>query len=308
VTWEVRRAYLSLMAAREFLYLIDEGRGHLDDAQREIARRLERGDPGAERVDLYRLEAATAEVDVRELQARRLERIALEGLRLLAGLDPAEVIADVPLEPYPLEADSLDGYRELARARRPEIRMVEAGIEAQRRRRRVEWGRWFPDFGLAVSASWVYTAGVDDMHDPKVYDPYNTAGVGAALVMSYPLDFGMDYGRVSEADAEIRRLEAEREALVQAVSVEVVEAWAGLEEASGRMAAQERARTAGRRWFITILQGMTLGLHDAAALTDGLVTYFKGEFEYLSAVYDFNLSWSRLARATGADLLGGLDP
>jgi hypothetical protein len=62
---------------------------------------------------------------------------------------------------------------------------------------------------------------------------------------------------------------------------------------------------AARRWFIAVLQGMTLGLHEAGDLTDGLVAYFEDEFNYLTAIYDTDVAWARLALATGGDFLDG---
>ena len=48
---------------------------------------------------------------------------------------------------------------------------------------------------------------------------------------------------------------------------------------------------------------MTLGLHEAGDLTDGLVAYFENELNYLTAVYDTDLAWARLALATGGAFL-----
>jgi hypothetical protein len=128
-------------------------------------------------------------------------------------------------------------------------------------------------------------------------------GVGGALVVEYPLDFVADVARVEEAEATLRRLEEQREALLQAAEMEVADAYESLEEARGRTEAYDRGRTAAERWLIAMLQGMTLGLHEASDLTDALMAFFQNQLNYLNAVYDLDVAWARLALATGSNLL-----
>jgi outer membrane protein TolC len=91
--------------------------------------------------------------------------------------------------------------------------------------------------------------------------------------------------------------------LGQAAEIEVTDAFESLEEARGRMAAYDRARVAAKRWLIAMLQGMTLGLHEASDMTEALVAFFQNELNYLNAVYDLDTAWARLALATGSNLL-----
>ncbi|MBN1772412.1 MAG: TolC family protein [Deltaproteobacteria bacterium] len=305
VSWQVRRAYLTLLLARDILYLIEDGRGYIDDAREETQKRIDSGEGGGSTVDLYKIDALAAEVDARELQARRLERLALAGLALLTGVEDGAAIADVPLAPFGLAAASRADYVELAGRERTDLRMLEAGIAAQRAKVEIETARYYPDLLLTASAGYAYSSVTVDQHNPWVSDPFNTSGVGAALVLDYPLDFVADHARVEEAEATLRRLEQQREALGQAAEVEVVDAFESLEEARGRMGAYDRARVAAKRWLIAMLQGMTLGLQEASDMTEALVSFFQNELHYLNAVYDLDLAWARLALATGSNLLEG---
>ena len=303
IAFQVRRAYLTLLLARDILYLIDEGRGHIDDARQEIRERIDRAEGGAATLDLYKLDARSAEVDARELQARHVERVALAGLRLLAGLDESQEIADVPIGPFAVERRPLDEYVAMAGRERTELRMLEAAIDAQRAKVGIEYARFFPDLAVAASASFAYSSVAADGHNPWLSDPYNSSGIGGALVIDYPLDFGVDVERYEEAQAVLRRLEEQREVLRQLAETEVTDAYEMVIEGQGRMEAWDRARLAARRWFISVLQGMTLGLHEAGDLTDGLVAYFENESNYLTAVYDTDVAWARLALATGGSFL-----
>ncbi|MBI5502448.1 MAG: TolC family protein [Deltaproteobacteria bacterium] len=307
IAFQVRRAYLTLLLARDILYLIEDGRGYIDDAREEIQGRIDRAEGGGGTLDLYKLDAKAAEVDARELQAKHLERVALAGLRLLAGLDESQEIADLPIGPFAVERRPLDEYVAMAERERTELAMLDAAIEAQRAKVGIEYARFFPDLALAASASYAYSHVTYDNHNPWLNDPYNAAGVGAALVLDYPLDFGVDVQRYEEAQAVLRRLEEQREVVRQVAATEVTDAYEMVVEAEGRTEAWDRGRRAARRWFISVLQGMTLGLNEASDLTDGLVAYFEDEFNYLNAVYDLDVAWARLALATGGGFLDDAD-
>lgn len=303
VAWQVRRAYLTLLLARDILYLIEDGREYIDDAREEARKRIEAGEGGGSTVDLYKIDALAAEVDARELQARRLERLSLAGLAVLTGVGDGAAIADVPILPFDLRPAPRAEYVELAQRERTDLRMLDAGIAAQRAKVEIERARYYPDILLTGSANYAYSSATVDQHHAWIDDPFNGYGVGGALVVEYPLDFVADYARVEEAEATLRRLEEQREALAQAAEMEVVDAYESLEEARGRTEAYDRGRTAAERWLIALLQGMTLGLHEASDLTDALMAFFQNQLNYLNAVYDLDIAWARLALATGSNLL-----
>ncbi|MBI5487182.1 MAG: TolC family protein [Deltaproteobacteria bacterium] len=307
IAFQVRRAYLTLLVARDILYLIDDGRGYIDDAREEIQSRIDRAEGGGGTLDLYKLDAKSAEVDARELQAQHLERVALTGLRLLAGLDESQEIADVPIAPFAVERRPLDEYVTLAERERTELAMLDAAIEAQRAKVGIEYARFFPDLAVALSAGYSYSNVIYDNHNPWLSDPYNGGGIGGAVVLDYPLDFGVDVQRYDEAQAVLRRLEEQREVLRQVTETEVTDAYEMVVEGEGRTEAWDRGRLAAKRWFISVMQGMTLGLNEASDLTDGLVAYFEDEFNYLNAVYDLDVAWARLALATGGGFLDEAD-
>jgi outer membrane protein TolC len=185
--------------------------------------------------------------------------------------------------------------------------MLDAAIEAQEAKVGIERARYYPDLAVAGNVGFAWTNAAQDQHNPWIYDPLNYASYGLALVLECPFDFGMDYARVDEAEATLRRMRQQREALAQASLVEVDDAVAGLHEAGGRMEAWDRGRLAAKRWLIAVLQGMTLGLHEASDLTDALVAYFQNELNYLNAVYDYDMAWARLALTTGGHFLDGVE-
>jgi outer membrane protein TolC len=303
VQWQMRRAYLTLLLARDILYLIDDGRGYIDDAREEVQKRIDAGEGGGATVDLYKIDAMSADVDARELQASRLERISLSGVRLLAGIDDSQEVADIPLVPFAIETRPLADYLDLAQRERSDMRMLDAAVAAQEAKVSIERARYFPDFAVTASAGYSYSNVTADQHSPWINDPFNSSWIGAALVLDYPLDFGMDYHRVDEAQAVLRRLEEQRDALAQVAQTEVTDAYESVVEAAGRMEAWDRGRRAAKRWLISVLQSMTLGLSEASDLTDGLLAYFQNELNYLNAVYDLDVAWARLTLATGSPLL-----
>ena len=103
VDLNVRKAYWGLKLARELRLMLEEGEGYLDSAQKKIEKQLADGSGNATVTDRLRLRTVRTEIEVRLLEAKRLEEVARSGLRALLNLDSGEDL-DVDDEDFePLE-------------------------------------------------------------------------------------------------------------------------------------------------------------------------------------------------------------
>src|SRR5690606_25199985 len=104
-----RRAYFALQLALDLRQMLDEGIPPIREAAARIDEQIAEGDPEADVMDRWRIQAALAEIEARSSDVQRLEDTARGALRILTGV--AEVrIPECPIEPVEVELSPVERY------------------------------------------------------------------------------------------------------------------------------------------------------------------------------------------------------
>jgi outer membrane protein TolC len=301
VELNVRRAYWGLKLAREVRSMLEEGEGYLDSAQKRIEKNLADGTGDVTVTDRLRLRTVRTEVEVRLLEAKRQEQIALSGLRALLGPGaPEDVdVDDADFEPLEVTPRPVNYYEEQARLSRPEVHALDFAVKAKRALAELEHRKLFPDLVLIGTASFAYAPTIDAPTNAFSYNPFNGLGAGLAAAVRLPLDFGPKLARGDRTRAEAEEIEAHREEALDGVDFEVRKAYFELSEAESRLTEVGKGEKAGKAWVAAVTQSFALGLADARDFSDALQQSFKMRTFALQAIYDVNMSAAALSRATG---------
>jgi outer membrane protein TolC len=240
-----------------------------------------------------------AEYEARESQARKAHANALASLRFLTGLTGAIAVTSEPLTRAKHELGPLVRYLQAARLYRPEVNMVRAGVLAQEARVRLERARYFPDFGIGITARWARATERTDQRNPYSSDGANQLGYGAAFVMNYKLDFLPQIARVAGAEAELEAIRASERFALGGVGVEVEEAFREAEDAKRRLDAWSRATELAERWLSQVERRIEVGTFDEKELFDPTEELAEKRYGKLTAIFEYNVALARLALATG---------
>jgi outer membrane protein TolC len=298
----VRKAYWGLKLARELRDMLDEGAGYLDSAQKKIEKQLASGDGSATVTDRLRLRTLRTEIEVRLLEAKRLEEVARSGLRALLGFEPQEDldVDDQDFEPLEVPERPLAYYEDEARQSRPEVRTLDYAVKAKRALALLEHRKLYPDLVLIAQLSFAYAPTIDAPQNAFANNPFNGYGGGVAAALRLPLDFGPKLARGDRTRADADEIEARREEALGGVGYEVSKAYLELSEAETRIGEVSKGEKAGKAWVAAVTQSFAVGLADARDFSDALLQSFKMRTFALQAVYDLNVSVAALSRATGA--------
>src|SRR5665213_1414533 len=301
VELNVRKAYWGLKLARELSAMLEEGEGYLDSAQKKIEKQLSDGSGNATVSDRLRLRTVRTEIEVRHLEAKRLEGVARSGLRALLNLDSAEdlEVDDEDFDALEVPQRPLAYYEEQARVSRPEVRTLDYAVKAKRALAVLEHRKLYPDLVLIGQLSFAYAPTIDSPASAFSNNPFNGYGGGIAAAMRLPLDFGPKLARGDRARAEADEIEARRQEALGGVGFEVAKAFLELSEAETRLDEVRKGEKAGKAWVAAVSQNFALGLADSRDFSDALLQSFKMRTFALQAVYDFNVSTATLSRATG---------
>jgi outer membrane protein TolC len=302
VRLSVRRAYYGVQLARDSLILVHDAAQRIDKYLGRLTQRVAEGE--GDDIELLKLKMYRAELDARQSEARRQERIALSGLRFLTGVQGPMDIPDKPLKRVRHSLAPLPRYLEAARLFRPEVNMARAGVMARQAQVRLERSRYFPDVGLALRASYARAPEVTNQVNPYVNDPANRFYYSAALALRWKLDFLPQSARVAQAEAQLEEIRATERYALGGVATEVESAYAEASDAATRADAYTRAVTYARQWLIKVQQGIDVGTFDDEDIVSPAREYALKRFSQMSAIYDYNIAMAKLAQVTGWDAVG----
>jgi outer membrane protein TolC len=298
----VRKAYYGLKFARDVIDMLDEGSSYVDDAQKRLDKDLANGTGNVSVTDKLRMRTVRAELDARILEAKRLQGIARDSLRTLLGSEaPTDIdVDDEEFEPPEVKERVLAYYEDLAKANRPEVRLLEYAVKAKSALADLERRREYPDVVLIATGVFAYAQTVADPQNAYYSHYFNSRSAGLAAALRMQLDLGPKIARARRTDAEAQEITHRRSEALGGILLEVRKAYAEAGEAASRVAAMDKGQKAGKAWISAVAQNFAVGLAEARDLSDALVAFFGMRTRYLQAVFDLYVARSALTRATGS--------
>ncbi len=297
----VRKAYFGLKLAREILDTLDEGGGYVDEAQQKIEKDLSKGTGSSTVTDRLRLRTVHADLDARQLETKRMQGFARDGLRALVGTQVQGDIDvdDEEFEPPDLTVRPVTYYEDLARANRPEVKLLASAVKAKQALADLERRKSYPDLILIGGAVFARAQGVDNPQNAFYSHYYNSTTAGVAAGLRIPLDLGPKIARTQRLSHEADEAGYQQSAALSGILLEVHKAYGEVTEARDRVASMEKGQKAGKAWISAVAQNFAVGLAETRDFSDALIAFFGMRTRYLQAVYDLDIALSSLARATG---------
>lgn len=299
--FQVSQAYYGYCLAKSAQSVLDDTMKRLDDAEKTLARLRAEGSPQVTQMDMHKLAFYRQQGEVQKIQAENGAQFALSAIRLLIAAGPDEVI-ELEVEALAAPEGTLapvERYIIDAAAHRPELKAIAAGLEAREQEVKIREAMYYPDFGIAGFARWMWTTSATRQISPFAYDPYNDLTAGIGLVMKYQWDFPQKGIRLEQARAEYEKMQHQRDLLAAAVKLEIEKTWG---EANGAMKKAERqteAEKQARRWANAAYTAFDLGTGDTRELVDSFSAYATAGVQRIQAFHDVKVAVSGLTRAVG---------
>lgn len=302
---QVSQAYWGLSLARAGVTVIDETMKRLDDAKATLERLRSLESEQVTQMDVYKLEFYRQQAEVQRNAAKQGEEYALAAIRLLIAAAPAETleIATATMPEPQGQLEPTDRLLEQAMTHRPELRAVEAGVGAREQEVLIRERMYYPDFGIAGFARWVWTTSATRQRSPFAYDPYNDLGAGIALVSRYTWDFPQKSALLAAARAELEKMKAQRELLKAGVRLELEKAHSETRAALSRVERQGLAEKAARRWATAAFAAFDLGTGDTRDLVESFTALASASAQRAQALHDVQVGLKNLSRAVGQPVL-----
>lgn len=292
---EAGRAYLELFI-RQRLQEVEEEDLRAQRFQYELTRDLYKNGMKS-RSDLLKSETDWRSSQIRLLNAQAERRRALFRFNLLLDRPPDEpaVLAAPP------EVPPVTGGVEQALTSRPELRRNELELRVARSRSADRLQGLLP----RLSADARYEARRDaTFGDPDLGTGRSRPNYWLGLTLSLPIGFN-GWSQANDwlaARADVRRLEAERAALVRRVREEVAFARIGFDQALESLRFGRERELIARDNMEIVTQQYREGSADVIRLAQARQDYRQAQVDVLSLARDVQLRWLEFRRAVGEAL------
>ena len=299
--YDTKRAYFGYLTARDTRMFLEDMQGRLNSAIRSVERHLREETGESKQSELYALQAAKSLLAKYVHQSRAVEKISLDGLKVLtgAGLKSSLTVADDRIEPVAFPQFELAELQSRALQDRPEMQQLEAGLRARRALVAAKKADRMPDVYAGVIGQLNYASRRDRLDNPYISDPFNNGGLTPVVGVKWDTVFGVASARVNQAQAELEAINHKKAFAVAGIPFEVGEAYANAKANFDSQQALSEGAAAARRWMVASLADFSAGVETADKVAEALKSYVLTQTEYLRTVNDYNMNVAQLARLTG---------
>ncbi|MBT9590139.1 MAG: TolC family protein [Thiobacillus sp.] len=299
--YDTKRAYYGYLTARDTRVFLEDMQGRLDQAVRSVERHLKEETGESRQSDLYALQSAKSLLAKYVHQSRAVEKISLDGLKVLtgAGLKSDLTVADDRIEPVAFPQLELAELQSRALQDRPEMQQLEAGLRARRALVAAKKADRMPDVYAGVIGQFNYASQRDRLDNPYINDPFNGGGLTPVVGVKWDTVFGVASARVNQAQAELEAINHKKAFAVAGIPFEVGEAYAHAKANFDSQLGLSEGSSAARRWMVASLADFSAGVETADKVAEALKNYVLTQTEYLRTVNDYNMNVAQLARLTG---------
>lgn len=306
VVLRVTQLYYGVLLSRMLALVLHDMLADMDKAVAKTQQRLDAGSTTVTEIDLLKLQAGRAKIASGVVDIDASATLSVAALRQAMGLgdDPEIAIGDQRLEPVAAEIAPLAHYLETGPPRRPEVRQLRDGLDAQQAKLDRARAGYFPDLFFAGGFRYADAPNRTEQSNPFAYDNFNYTFPYFFLGVQWNLSLWQTSARVDSARAELDVLRAQARGAQSGIDLEIRKAYSDVERSRETMRTTAAGRKAGRALLVLTVANFDLGIGEAEELFKGVGTYTEASTDYFRAVYDYNVAVATLGRSVGAELTG----
>lgn len=268
-----------------------------------VKKQLTLEETSATEMDLYKLQSLIGLIESLKAEADEGVSLAQRALAAICGLDdPAPYPAEKRLTPVKTELKELILYQDSARAKRPELRQLKAGLEALDSLVKAAEAEQLPILYLGGIFSAAWAPDRTDIDNAFVNDEFNHLYGGAGIGLLWKFNFGIHRAKIDQAKAERMKYKAKENFAAMYLPLEVTQAYLAVQKTKKQIKATRDSYQSARRWFLAASSNYDLGLVESKEVNDSMLQYATQQVANFKAIHDYNIAWAKLEKAAGMAL------
>ncbi|NOY76340.1 MAG: TolC family protein [Calditrichaeota bacterium] len=289
--FSVEQAYWNLVKAHKFDEIARESikqmQAHMQDLQNMYNVGM------LTRNEILKAQVRLSNVRLMEIKAKNAVELAQTALCNILGLPlDTEVLLDEPLEFIPLPIQNIKQALQLARANRPDLKMIQENVIIGKKMVDMSKGSYLPTIAFVANYGYKYP---DREYNPDFYATW-TVSVVAQMNL---FDWGETYYKQAESEYQLAQIRNTQKMIQDGVTLEVTQSFLQANEAKEKIQVSQKTVEQAKENFRVTENKFKEGMATNTDFLDanGLLTQAKND--YISALADYRISVAKLLKATG---------
>lgn len=296
--------YYSYLLAIEISRILEDANSEIDTVERRLYQMRDDGDPDIKESDIFKFDIFKSEFQVQIVEVREsLDYVKrVWDYALQAEPDIVYVPEENFLDPLNYTLESFDYYRNQAMTIRPELKGVEAGMEALSSSKESVRAQLFPMVFLGISGSFANTPNRPRQTNPFIINSTNYASGAIGLGIRQNLNFSSTRKSIERADIEYRRVVDLQKALTDGIILELNDRYREAVIAESRLNQTREALVTARNWVRNEQLNYDIGFGDVEDLLDAVQKELELRLQMKQNVFELNRKSAALLKAGGMSI------
>jgi outer membrane protein TolC len=244
-----------------------------------------------------------AELEDRREETRHKGELAKEALRTQIGLTPDVVflVREKRLSKIKGELESLAYYLEEAFSKRPDVKLVETGVDARKDLYELEKKKMYPDLGIGsyfeIGRTAHDIAGLTATDD--FTDPFNFTRAGIGMRLSGKFDFHGSNARIKSAKSDYFKANLEGMMARDGIRLDVQKSYFEAKNSAEYFDRMKAAQKLSRQLLFFEQSNYDIGIGDQKDYVEAIKNVLLNRGKYLESIYRYNVSLAELDKTIG---------
>ncbi len=308
----VYQAYFGLQLTAQISKIFEDGQKEIAKFKSTIQKDIDQDGGKYNQNDLRKLLIREAEIAIKKTELDSIETQTWGSIEILCkvpNLKQLEEIENQEQKPKGLQLDQyeLKGlnlslkdqefYYQKALTRSPELQAAQWVVNARKAQVNVSKAQFMPNIAFIAFYNYAKSNAAQDNPDPFANDPFNLFSWGGYLGLDWRIDFAKMLADVQRANAVLDQSEAEQEALLQKLKMDLLERLTQIKKQEQVQKLRKDAMKAAKQWFTSSVLNLASGIGGSSAddLTRGLAAYYEAAISHYQSISEYNIAVSKLA-------------
>lgn len=295
------KLYQSYLLSLEVKRLLDEAQQQLDDIGKQLEEKKNEEGSELDESDIFKFEVFKSEFAIRTAEVRQNAEYVQNVWNYVMDGDGNTVYMPEErfLDPVQNPINPIDYYRSRAVKERPEIKGLEAGIDAADYGVKATKAQNYPSLFLGLQGSFANTPNRPRQSNPFIINNTNYASASIGFGIRQNLDFfSMKYD-VRERKIQRQQAKFSKSAAVDGIVLQVNEKYKEARVSKVKVDKTDEALVTSKKWLRQEQLDYDFGMNNTKDLIDAIKKELELKVQYKREIFNFNQDMAELFNASG---------
>lgn len=301
-----KQYYYSLQLANDLCSIVEDGKKKFDEAIKTSEDLLLKNKIKKE--DIFQLNMSYATFMNKYLEAyRKRDLVTLAFKSVLAiPLDKEIELDENSIIPVEVELEDENKYLALSLQNRPELKMLDSGLNALESLWKVEEKKKLPVFFTSLIGSVSHSNVIEDQHSAFLNDPYNGRSFAFVFGLKFKLDWWKNDPLINQAKYQYESLSFEKEYKYSLMLIELKKVFREFIDSKKNLDYAMDGEKNAVKWNFNVTLAYGFGNVKAKEMLDAIKGVLESKLYFNMAIYEYNMAVANLSKICGQELLSDI--